>query len=83
MRKLGIAIVVSIILFSIWFFYFRWTKDKAIGVIISNKQGRTINDAFTKFDEDFLIDWAKGIKSGSTNFINKGKSYITSTGKAG
>ncbi len=71
-----IVIVAGVITY---FVFFRMTKEKAIKTIVEAKSGRTA-DSLTALGDDYLIAWAKAIKSKDVSFITEGKTYNTLTG---
>lgn len=62
----------------VWYFT-RMTKEKAIQVILNAKSGRS-ESSLSTLGKDYLIKWAKAIKSGKATFELDGKTYKTDTG---
>ncbi len=57
------------------------TPEKAISVITGSLK-ITIPPGLASFGSDYLIAWARAIRSGRDSFILNGKSYSTNTGKS-
>jgi hypothetical protein len=62
---------------------FAWNKKRALGYL---RRARSWDDTTTtnasKFDEGYLVAWAKSHKKGSESFEYQGKTYNSVSGKA-
>lgn len=82
MKKIIIVLIVLGVMFSIYWFFIRITKPKAIKLIVESGMHSNANSALDSFEDKYLIAWAKAIKKASLTFTVNGKVYNVKGGKS-
>jgi hypothetical protein len=81
-KKIIFFVIVILIAGSLfWYFVLNITKEKAVKIIYKANTSRD-QATLLGMDENYLIEWAKAIKSATPEFTHNGKTYDTGTGKA-
>ncbi len=82
MKKIIIISIILGVLFAVYWFGIRVTKDKAIKIIVESGAHSNANGSLSNFGDSYLIAWAKALKKGESTFTDSGKNYSVLGGKA-
>ncbi len=74
------VIIAAIILGTVWYFFIRLDKKRAVKTILKYDNNASI-DALNAMGEDYLIARAKAYLISETDFEFEGKKYSTESGK--
>ncbi len=75
------SILAVIILGTVWYFFIRMNKDRAVKAILKYDNNSTV-DQLNTMGEDYLIARAKAYIKAENTFELDGKKYSTDTGKS-
>lgn len=81
MKKIIITIIALVIIFTVWYKFFRMTKAKAIKLIVQSGMHKNTSSFLDGAGESYVINWAKAIKVGDTTFEDNGKIHTVFGGK--
>lgn len=81
-KAIFIIIVILVLALAGWFFFIRLTKEKAVEILYKANTARSKAE-LSAMGEEFLIAWAKGVRSNNETFTHEGTIYNSGTGRHG